>query len=909
MDYHQRIQQSLDFVENHLTQPVGLAEIAGRAYCSLTHFYRVFRALTGCTVKEYVRRRRLSEAACEVVTGRFYDYVYGLWLPESGYAAADDSEFAIYSSSPDGERTIEHYVPVRQTFEQETTMSHPAAKILLPTLIGLLFTLTVSGWAEELRFDTPAAWRDWEMPRELVQIDAEGALRLTRFRREIDPVRDATLFTHATLNRGQVAGGIWRAASLPQTADRIIDGDPTTFWQPDPADPLAKWEIEVDLGRAVLVRQIQLTFPDREGARPLRQFTVYVSTGARVSVTEDIFKFESVYQTTLPNRQARIVIPLAGRKDSTRALDPGMEIDPELDGHYRMIQFIRIGADEQTPDAGLAEVEVVALGDNIGLGTLERGGQFTAGLVTRDPQYILDGDMNTHASKYTTRKFRGDWRQEGLWWELDLGALFWIDSLFWYINELSEGLGGSSGAGRNTGFAFLYSDGQRTTSGDIDYTPLIAHGDEKIPVVTQSYRFRYLFKPRKIRYLLWHGFLFYDQQWSVRAPELVLTAPGYLAQVILRSDFIDLGQQVGDGRSKAIRGLDWQATLPADTRLRLRSRSGNSLKEKYTFYDKKGEVITESRWISLPGVIQGPVDTAVVVGQDWGAWSNFYQLPDEPFRSETPRRFVQLEAILSTENPQVTPTLHALSLVFEDALIQEGKGRINPQQASPNAATLFTYTLLTRSAAGDTGFDRLRLTVPDGALGLSDVSLHTRAGDLLPDSLMQRGDTLFVELPTVVYQDSLALCFSARLLHNASVIKLDLGRRDRPGLWQSVEPAEHRANIVLLPELAVSHRLIGDLEIDPPLFTPNGDGVNDRVEIRFVVYKTETAIPCVRIRDLAGQLVVELPAEATTGVRRYIWDGRDRRGRQVRPGLYLCHVELDAQVGETSILRPIPVAY
>ena len=790
-------------------------------------------------------------------------------------------------------------------------MSQPVAKILLSTQIGLLFVLLGTGRAGELRFDSPAAWRTWKIPEELVQIDAEGALRLTRFRSEIDPVRDAHLFTHSTLKRGVVAGGIWRAPSSPQTAGRVIDADPETFWQPDPADHLVEWEIDIDLGRAVLAREILLTFPDREGARPMRQFTVYVSTGARISATEDIFPFEAVYQTTLPNRRTRIVIPLTGRKDSTRVLDPGMEVDEEREGRYRMIQFIRIGADEKTSDAALAEVEVTALGDNIGLGTLERGGSVSSGLVTRNPQFMLDGDMNTHAGKYTTRKFRGEWRQEGLWWELDLGAFFWIDSLFWYINDLGEGGGGSAGGGRNTGFAFLYSDGQRTTSGDIDYTPLVSHGDEKTPVVTRSYHFRYLFKPRKIRYLLWHGFLFHDHQWSVRAPELALTAPGYPAQVSLRSDFIDLGRLVGDGRSKAIEELIWQAELPAGTRLRLRSRSGGSLKEEYTFYDKKGDKIPEDTWTSLPRVIKGRVDTAVVVGEDWGEWSNFYQRPGEPFRSETPRRFVQLEAILSTEDPQVTPTLHSLSLVFDDALVQEAKGRISPRQTNPNTETPFTYTLLTRPGEDDAGFDLLRLTVPDGSLGLRDVSVHVPAGDLIPDSLMQRDDTLFIYLPEAIRRDSLEIRFTARLLHNASMIELDLGLRDRSGLWQSVEPAERRSNIVMLPALTDSDRLVGDLRFSSPIFTPNGDGINDWMTVSFIPLKLSCADPSVQILDFSGRLVAILERSQTTSdaTFTYVWRGRNPSGDLIPPGLYLCRIDLGAETGEDTVLRTLSVVY
>ena len=148
-------------------------------------------------------------------------------------------------------------------------------------------------WADELRFDSAAAWRTWQMPNDLVQIDADGRLRLTKFRKEINAVANAGDFRHPTQERGEVTGGIWEAKSNPQTADLIIDGDLETFWQPDPDDALDQWSVQIDLGRPVLARQIRLVFPDREGARPLRQFSVFVASGARIQALNDVFKFEA----------------------------------------------------------------------------------------------------------------------------------------------------------------------------------------------------------------------------------------------------------------------------------------------------------------------------------------------------------------------------------------------------------------------------------------------------------------------------------------------------------------------------------------------------------------------------------------------------------------------------------------
>ena len=93
------------------------------------------------------------------------------------------------------------------------------------------------------------------------------------------------------------------------------------------------------------------------------------------------------------------------------------------------------------------------------------------------------------------------------------------------------------------------------------------------------------------------------------------------------------------------------------------------------------------------------------------------------------------------------------------------------------------------------------------------------------------GDSLFVELPRAVLADSVQVSFTTRVLQNATVFVLDLGASDRPGLWQSVEPAERRSNLVMLPDLP-GGSLIGDLSFSTPVLTPNGDGINDEVEVR-----------------------------------------------------------------------------
>ena len=112
--------------------------------------------------------------------------------------------------------------------------------------------------------------------------------------------------------------------AMRRTLPKLIDGDPATYWQPDIADQLVDWSVDIDLGRPVLAREIKLIFPDEEGARPLRQFSVFITQGARIQAQDDVFRYRKIFQTTKPNTETSIAIPLLGSAlDTTRVLDAG----------------------------------------------------------------------------------------------------------------------------------------------------------------------------------------------------------------------------------------------------------------------------------------------------------------------------------------------------------------------------------------------------------------------------------------------------------------------------------------------------------------------------------------------------------------------------------------------------------
>jgi len=66
MNYYERIQKSIDYIESNIENKIDINLAAQAAYMSQSNFYRMFFALTGYSVKEYIRLRRISLAAGEL---------------------------------------------------------------------------------------------------------------------------------------------------------------------------------------------------------------------------------------------------------------------------------------------------------------------------------------------------------------------------------------------------------------------------------------------------------------------------------------------------------------------------------------------------------------------------------------------------------------------------------------------------------------------------------------------------------------------------------------------------------------------------------------------------------------------------------------------------------------------------
>jgi hypothetical protein len=115
---------------------------------------------------------------------------------------------------------------------------------------------------------------------------------------------------------------------------------------------------------------------------------------------------------------------------------------------------------------------------------------------------------------------------------------------------------------------------------------------------------------------------------------------------------------------------------------------------------------------------------------------------------------------------------------------------------------------------------------------------------------------------------------------------------------------------VAIPRSQVG-QLLGEIALSPRVLTPNGDGVNDEMEIFFNLLQLTLPTPVAfEIYDLAGRKVQTVFAEDhRLGPALHRWDGRSMDGKLLAPGLYVWVLRVEADAFAERHCGTIGVAY
>ena len=737
--------------------------------------------------------------------------------------------------------------------------------------------------------DTKAQWETWNFPLGTLNIEVNGSITPVRFDQPFNAAPDSPLFTHE-LRAGAQRGGVWKAGSNLAAASLIIDGDTSTYWQPNPADGADQWWIEIDLGRMVAVGEVRLHFPDEAGARPLRTFRVFGSDGKFQSIADDVFTFNLIGGTTKRNEETLVAFPVAFGEATKRVIRLGQsDGTTAANTAFAPLQYIRIVADAKSDQAALAEVEVMSFGQNIAGETMARGGLIDDQGKGR-ASAMIDGDVNTFWEEL-------NWFEAGQFiaqWQWDLGAVYWINRVIFVAFQEST----TFSRPRILRHRLLGSDGSLKPSGETDFDVLFDFPDPAGWHNPQP--ITYLLRPsRPLRHL---GMVFGGSS-SGAIAEIVAVPTGYVAEVEMRSDFIKIGE-----RPKVFRTLEWDADLPPGTQIRTQTRSGSGLDEGNTYYHRKGHEVTEDEYNALKKRWKGDIVPYIRPSADWSDWSNDYLFSGQEFLSPNPRRYVQFRISLKSDTPTAAPTLRMLRILYTDSFLNGAFGEVTPKEARAGEAEDFTYRLQPDFADGDRGFNRFRLDTPSQT-ALGSLTIRIGATEIEPLAVELTPDSVVVALPQVVRRQAVQIDLRVNVFENPYAFNAFVGHTDDMGFWQQVDPMGRSATTVFLPEVPAALKLIDKIAISPAVLTPNGDGIGDRTEVRFAVLKTDAPVD-VDIYSLDGRLVRSLAGgRGNDGFLVYTWSGDDALGRTVPPGIYVVRIDVKAQTDVEGVSRIVNVVY
>ncbi len=172
-DYFEQLHRCVVFVERHLDEDIGFRDVASQAaYLSPWHFHRVFEAVLGLTVTEYIRERKLTAAAFRLVEsdGRIIDIaVASGYESQEAFSRAFKRRFGIAPGAY-RERRIHASIPARQPYSMEALRSMTGGIDMEPVIVQKPeFTIVgLAGPSSQANNRIPALWgaflpRAWEV--------------------------------------------------------------------------------------------------------------------------------------------------------------------------------------------------------------------------------------------------------------------------------------------------------------------------------------------------------------------------------------------------------------------------------------------------------------------------------------------------------------------------------------------------------------------------------------------------------------------------------------------------------------------------------------------------------------------------------------------------------------------------
>lgn len=162
MEWLNNLNNAIEYIEDHLDKEISLEEAAHIACCSVYYFQRMFSYVAGISLSQYIRRRRMSQAAFELqrTDKKVLDIAlkYGYTSPTSFNRAFQAVHGATPAAAKNKGITLNTYPPIRFSVKVTggSAMSYHITEKPALRIVGIRTSLTDD--MEENQKNIPRFW-------------------------------------------------------------------------------------------------------------------------------------------------------------------------------------------------------------------------------------------------------------------------------------------------------------------------------------------------------------------------------------------------------------------------------------------------------------------------------------------------------------------------------------------------------------------------------------------------------------------------------------------------------------------------------------------------------------------------------------------------------------------------------
>ena len=302
--------------------------------------------------------------------------------------------------------------------------------------------------------------------------------------------------------------------------------------------------------------------------------------------------------------------------------------------------------------------------------------------------------------------------------------------------------------------------------------------------------------------------------------------------------------------------------------------------------------------------------------RDWSTWSPPYaQLENAEINAPDNRRYFQFQFRLLSGSLLDKAVVDSVVINYTTPAIADSViAEISPTTAILGQENDFTYHLRSVTANDKRGFDTVIIRTPFAAraTGLSIDGIEIN--DFTWQGVDGRLQVAFPNNRITRSGQAIDVHFTSLMTISGTEFRGEVADSQSDAFPQRIifgNANEEAVDNTLVVSARIDNKLFTGVDFSSDIITPNGDGINDQVALKYVLLKATDPVGVqVIIYDLSGREVRRLyNARDRSGPNQVAWDGRADDNTTVPPGLYLIRLEANTDAGDATQMRSVAVVY